>query len=382
MPKGKKKAANNPPVEAEEPSAKAPKTKKIKASCCSDAKSSCCSPSTKSAEPTTKKSVSFPPELCDDDHGSFIEKLPPTVQTRIKALQQLQNAHGKHEQEFVKELRILEKKYHALYEPLYEKRSKIVKGECEPAKEDLPSEDQKTYVPQTPDGEGIPEFWLTVLQKHPVLADMITERDLDALKHLVDIKLIRFDQKLRLEFFFNENPYFTDSVLVKTYYFEQDPETGEESGSKIEGTPIHWKTGSELNEKFVKKKIKQKGKVKLVNKKEPCDTFFNFFNPKNVPEGLNDEDDVNSNDELLIQLVEQDFEIGNLFKHTIIPNAVKWFTGELTFDDYDDMSFDDEASGESNSEDDDDEDGEEGATDDKSAAPSTTIEKPPECKQQ
>jgi len=220
---------------------------------------------------------------------------------------------------------------------------------------------------------------------------MITDRDIGALKHLVDVKYVNSDLKLRLEFTFSENPYFTNNLLVKTYLYEEDPETGEESGTKMEGTSINWNQGKDLTEKMTQKKIKQKGKVKVVNKREPCETFFNFFNPKNVPEGLAEEDELNSEDGELVQLVEQDFEIGNIFKETIIPNAVKWFTGELSMEDDDEENdFDEEDDEEEEDEDDDDDDepmrpvkkAGRGSKPTQQTPSSFNPEQPPECKQQ
>jgi len=320
------------------------------------------------------------------------ESLPPRVQTRVRALQQLQQYHTDYEKAFIKELLIIETKYEALYAPLYEKRGQIVKGEYQPVKEDLEPEDQDSFVtPTDAEDKGIPEFWLTVLQRNEVVAEMITAKDIDALKHLIDVKYVNFDLKLRLEFTFSENDYFVDTLLVKTYYFEEDPETGEESGTKLEGTPINWKQEKNLTEKITKKKIKQKGKVKVVNKKEPCDSFFNFFNPKNVPEGLAEEDELTSEDGELVQLVEQDFEIGNIFKETLIPNAVKWFTGELSNEDDEDDENDFDEDEDEELDDDEDEDDEpvkpakkHGASKPTKPTPTqpTNPEQPPECKQQ
>jgi len=219
--------------------------------------------------------------------------------------------------------------------PLFmKKRSQIVKGDYEPTKDDLRSEDQEAFTaPEASAEKGIPNFWATVLQNNDIVSDMITQRDQEALSYLTDVKYINdVDLQLKLEFTFSENPFFTNKVLTKTYHYEEDPETGEESGTTLEGTPIDWKQGKDLTVKLVKKKIKQKGKIKVVNKREPCESFFNFFNPKNVPEGLEDEEEITSEDGELVQLVEQDFEIGNIFKETLIPNAVKWFTGELSME--------------------------------------------------
>jgi len=52
----------------------------------------------------------------------------------------------------------------------------------------------------------------------------IQERDEDALKFLKDIKWSRIDNPkgFKLEFFFDSNPYFKNSVLTKTYHMIDD----------------------------------------------------------------------------------------------------------------------------------------------------------------
>eukprot|EP01103_Thecamoeba_quadrilineata_P019003 TRINITY_DN7523_c0_g1_i1.p1 TRINITY_DN7523_c0_g1~~TRINITY_DN7523_c0_g1_i1.p1 ORF type:complete len:448 (+),score=172.92 TRINITY_DN7523_c0_g1_i1:31-1374(+) len=337
------------------------------------------------SSPTTFEFGSFKDSL--NETTDILETLPKNVQTRVKALQKLQNTHTDFEKEFIKELKALETKYEKLYAPLYEKRSQIVQGEYEPTKDDLRTEDQESFSLEGTE-KGIPNFWATVLQKNDIIAEMITPKDQEALAYLTEVKYNNtVELQLKLEFFFSENPFFTNKVLYKTYFYEEDPETGEESGTRLEGTPIDWKQGKDLTVKIVKKKIKQKGKVKVVNKREQCDSFFNFFNPKNVPEGLEDEEEITSEDGELVQLVEQDFEIGNIFKETIIPNAVRWFTGELSMeaDDDHDHEEDDELDEDDEDMDDDDEPprlvagGKSGAGTSPTPAP---VEQPPECKQQ
>jgi len=94
-------------------------------------------------------------------------------------------------------------------------------------------------------------------------------------------------------------------------------------------------------------------------------------------------------------VVEQDFEIGSIFKETLIPNAVKWFTGELSSED---SENEDNEFGEDEEEEDDEEDDEEDIPvrsakkghsharnpkpNTQTATPPANPEQPPECKQQ
>ena len=54
----------------------------------------------------------------------------------------------------------------------------------------------------------------------------ISERDEGALKYLKDIKWSRIENPkgFKLEFFFDTNPYFINSVLTKTYHMIDEDE--------------------------------------------------------------------------------------------------------------------------------------------------------------
>lgn len=55
-------------------------------------------------------------------------------------------------------------------------------------------------------------------------------------------------------------------------------------------TEIEWHPGKCLTQKILKKKPRKGSKnVKPITKTENCESFFNFFNPPQVPE---DEDDI------------------------------------------------------------------------------------------
>lgn len=58
------------------------------------------------------------------------------------------------------------------------------------------------------------------------LSNQISERDEGALKYLKDIKWSRIDNPkgFKLEFFFDTNPCFKNSVLTKTYHMIDEDE--------------------------------------------------------------------------------------------------------------------------------------------------------------
>ncbi|XP_059456719.1 nucleosome assembly protein 1;4-like [Corylus avellana] len=337
-------------------------------------------------------------------HSDILETLSPKVRKRVEVLREIQNQHDELEAKFFEERAALEAKYQKLYEPLYTKRYEIVNGvvEVEGVANEAPADKEEDKAAEE---KGVPDFWLTAMKTNEVLAEEISERDEGALKYLKDIKWCRIDNPkgFKLDFFFDPNPYFTNSVLTKTYHMIDDDEPILE---KAIGTEIEWHPGKSLTQKILKKKPRKGSKnAKPITKTESCESFFNFFNPPQVPE--DDEDlDEDTAEELQNQM-EQDYDIGSTIRDKIIPHAVSWFTGEAVQgdefgdigddDEDDDENEDDEGDEDEDEEDEEDEDEEEKEEEGKSRKKSSTRpkksgralagegqqgERPPECKQQ
>ncbi|KAE8296439.1 SLIT-ROBO Rho GTPase-activating protein 1 [Larimichthys crocea] len=264
----------------------------------------------------------------------FLESmLPKVVKRRVHALKRLQVQCANIEAKFYEEVHELERKYAALYQPLFEKRRDIVTGTVEPTdeecewhsdreeeeelaeevKEKAAIEDAKKEeaVPEE-DPKGIPEFWLTIFKSVDMLSDMLQEHDEPILKHLKDIQ-VKFSEpgqpmSFTLEFHFEPNGYFNMQCSLNCQ--------------------IDWHKGKDVTVKTIKKKQKHKGRgtVRTVTKQVPNDSFFNFFNPvKASPDGEMDEDSEFT--------LATDFEIGHFFRERIVPRAVLYFTGEALEDD-------------------------------------------------
>merc|ERR1711978_302839 len=77
------------------------------------------------------------PALFSIMNADYISSLPAPVKRRLKALKKIQLESTKIEAKFYEEVHKLECKYHELYQPLYQKRSTITKGEYE-----WPSDDE------------------------------------------------------------------------------------------------------------------------------------------------------------------------------------------------------------------------------------------------
>ncbi|XP_066557216.1 nucleosome assembly protein 1-like 4a isoform X2 [Amia ocellicauda] len=330
-----------------------------------------------------------------------LESLPKSVKRRVNALKQLQVKCAHIEATFYEEVHELERKYAALYQPLFDKRRDVVTGKVEPTdeecewhsdveyEEDLAEEltkkasvEEKTEDAVQEDPKGIPEFWLTIFRSVDMLSDLLQEHDEPILKHLQDIQVKFSDpgapMSFMLEFHFEPNSYFNNTVLTKVYKMKSEPEPTDPfsfEGPEIvdcEGCEIDWKKGKDVTVKTIKKKQKHKGRgtVRTVVKQVPNDSFFNFFNPVKV---LGDGESLDEDSEFSLAT---DFEIGHFFRERIVPRAVLYFTGEALEDD---DSFEEEEAeeGEEEHEDDGDDD-----DDDANFAPKKDATQPAECKQQ
>ncbi|XP_070562520.1 nucleosome assembly protein 1-like 1 isoform X3 [Ptychodera flava] len=295
--------------------------------------------------------------------SGYIDSLPKVVKRRIKALKNLQVKYTKTEAKFYEEVHELECKYASLYQTLYEKRKEVVTGAIEPTDSDcewassedeeedeekeLLADDLKKKVTieekKEEDGKeeerpnGIPEFWLTIFKNVDTLSQMVQEHDEPILIHLEDIQ-VKFSEPgqtmgFTLEYHFSPNDYFTNKVLTKHYTMRSEPDETDPfsfEGPEIvscTGCTIDWKKGKNVTVKVIKKKQKHKGRgtTRTVTKTVQNDSFFNFFNPPQVP----DEGEMDEDTELVLA---SDFEIGHFFRERIIPKAVLYFTGEAIED--------------------------------------------------
>ncbi|XLR39868.1 hypothetical protein S83_024528, partial [Arachis hypogaea] len=73
--------------------------------------------------------------------------------------------------------------------------------------------EEKTTSAEEDEEKGVPAFWLNAMKNNEVLTEKISERDEGALKFLKDIKWSRIDNPngFKLEFYFDTNPYFTNT---------------------------------------------------------------------------------------------------------------------------------------------------------------------------
>ncbi len=99
--------------------------------------------------------------------------------------------------------------------------------------------------------EEIPEFWLKCFKNCDMIVPDLKEKDHDALKALkkIEYKPEEETDNFSLIFTFADNEFFTNDVLTKRFIIKD----GDESPEVSTGTEIKWKEGKNLTKKTVKK---------------------------------------------------------------------------------------------------------------------------------
>lgn len=287
-------------------------------------------------------------------------------QKSLRVLRDLQRQHDAVFDEYFLEKQRLEERYERRFSPLFAARR---------------LELEKRLVDK---------FWLRAFENCEMLRENITEKDQVALGYLTDVTCKSVQTagegsdmpvgSFVLTFTFAENPFFTNSVLTKTYVMSPN---SYEDLAEARGCEVHWKTGKNLSVRFMRKKGKN-GQVLI--KKKPTDSFFNFFSPPKGLEGLDAGEADPAVLEELEDVMDADYELGECIRTDIIPRALVFFLNlaEMSEDEDDDEDDDDEDSEDEDDDDDDTDDDDDRPQSLSSAKPSLppAATTPEECKQQ
>ena len=283
--------------------------------------------------------------------SGYVEELHPKIRARLFSLQVLQTERDELFEKYSEERRQLEEKYEKLYAPLYNSRKEIVTGEKEYSDCD---EDLKKEIEALPKDDaspsGVPDFWLVAMKNIEDLAEEISERDEACLSALVDVQTGKLEGEdedgdemvgFYLRFYFKENAFFTNQTIEKRYHMEDDSEDA--VLNYIVCDDIDWKPGKNLTVKVLRKKPKPGAKnQKPITKTEPCESFFTFFYPPEVPDEDEQENMTEEEVEDLQEQMENDYAIGSLIATALVPNAVDHFLGLHLEDDEDEEEGEEE----------------------------------------
>lgn len=347
--------------------------------------------------------------------SGYIDGLPKLVKKRVYGLKSIQQQQMKLEAEFQKQLLDLERKFFKKYEPLYERREKIINGKEEPTAEEIEegealaeeeeeedeeegekeegeAEEAEEEEEDSADIQGVPNFWLTALENLTPVSETITDRDSEILEYLTNVKMEYLETPgFKLIFEFAENPFFDNKKLTKTYHYQAElGYSGDFVYDHADGCIINWankESNVTINIERRKQRNKTTKQTRTIEKLTPCESFFNFFDPPKPPkidetekenddEEEEDEEDEEDEDDLAARL-ELDYQLGEEIKDRLIPRAIDWFTGDAVgFGFPEDFEEEEEFDSEVDEEDDEDEDSDDEINE------SGKKENPPECKQQ
>ncbi|KAG8881669.1 hypothetical protein FRB98_004198 [Tulasnella sp. 332] len=172
--------------------------------------------------------------------------------------------------------------------------------------------------------KGIKKFWPTVFDEHAELEPHLQYRDdLQALSHLTDFWLERDPKEPRAftaEFYFSENPYFSDAVLKKEFKYELVesegvlPSTAKDvdgmseamfafdwnENIKPQTIKISWKSDDKNLTKLNPRKVEDDDEDDIIDP----GSFFNFFEHADDPH-----------------------DFGPLFSEDLFPEAIDYFHG-------------------------------------------------------
>jgi nucleosome assembly protein 1-like 1 len=247
------------------------------------------------------------------------------------------------ENDFLFELKNLEKKYEKKKSMLFDKRKLILEKVAKPSvlvKENSIMCEKKL----------LSNFWLEVLLSTR-FSDLIETEDKLVLEHLIDVRSSIDDNndKFTLEFYFSENKWFTNKFLTKTYYFiKQENSSCYARGRllKIIGCKIDWREGRNLTfgveETTVKSKHGNQNAVSDVKTKITYEeSFFRFFETRGngypnsilklmregrIPMITNsNDDDIDDNADFF-----EDLSLFYFVVNKFIPYANLYFTGKFT----------------------------------------------------
>ncbi|KFD47174.1 hypothetical protein M514_11943 [Trichuris suis] len=167
--------------------------------------------STEGAAAPTRKQRKVDEGDADDSKDYDLE-----TQKALEEIDSCQNEIDIMNERASEEILKVEQKYNKLRKPYFEKRNELIKK--------------------------IPNFWVSAFINHPQISALLDEEEEECLHYLSKLEVEEFDDiksGYRLKFYFDENPFFENDVLIKEFHLGQaDPVSS--------STEIKWKENMEL----------------------------------------------------------------------------------------------------------------------------------------
>ena len=184
------------------------------------------------------------PKLEDKSASPGLPKGEKEQQEAIEHIDEVQNEIDRLNEQASEEILKVEQKYNKLRQPFFQKRSELI--------------------------AKIPNFWVTTFVNHPQVSALLGEEDEEALHYLTRVEVTEFEDiksGYRIDFYFDENPYFENKVLSKEFHLN---ESGDPSSKSTE---IKWKSGKDLT----KRSSQMQNKASRKRQHEEPESSFTWF---------------------------------------------------------------------------------------------------------
>ena len=138
------------------------------------------------------------PKLEDKSASPGLPKGEKEQQEAIEHIDEVQNEIDRLNEQASEEILKVEQKYNKLRQPFFQKRSELI--------------------------AKIPNFWVTTFVNHPQVSALLGEEDEEALHYLTRVEVTEFEDiksGYRIDFYFDENPYFENKVLYKEFHLNE-----------------------------------------------------------------------------------------------------------------------------------------------------------------
>lgn len=231
--------------------------------------------------------------------NEHLEELNEDGKQRVYALRSLQKLKNNILLKYKEELEELDRKFDNILQPNYRERDEIAYKE-------------------------LPYFWYYAMRNNAIISETtnLCEADKPIFKYLKRVFCTPFPREMcqvpgvdkficKLGFdvvfeFAAGNPFFEESVLVKSYYLVEDDPSGDPIFDSAESTEITWKEDYKDNN-------------------DTFNFFQNFFKSSQLPLDSDSQEEI----EELTEIIQRDFEVGRELRDKVCPNAYLWYTGDV-----------------------------------------------------
>lgn len=230
-----------------------------------------------------------------DEH---LAELNEDERKRVYALKSLHRLRNNILLKYKEELEEIDRKYDNIFQPNYRERDEIAYKE-------------------------LPYFWYYAMRNNPIIVEAtnLCEADKPVFKYLKRVFCTPFPREVcqvpeidrvicKLGFdvvfeFAEGNPFFEESVLVKSYYLVEDDPSADPIFDSAESTAITWKEEYKDNNSMF-------------------GFFLGFFKASQLPLDSDSQEEIDE----LTGIIQRDFEVGRELRDKVCPNAYLWYTGD------------------------------------------------------